>query len=253
LLSNRPSSKRTNLAIGAVQSAVAALASLPDSEEKRRLLADAESCTRAIESWPDRPPTGDEREATMKRVLGLHVGVASLERQAAARGIVPDPEPSPTSDERPTGVPPFDANEYARASEALLRAQPASSDSNATAQPMRDAFDNGQLEEALLLARSLLDATPVHAEARLIATKCTEALEQTYEAELGSMARVPVLAVTEARLRRFTLDEAELAVLRCLDGVASTASVLQRSGLPRLVSLRSLAGLCRRGVVLIRR
>lgn len=80
MLSNRSSSKRTNLALGAVNAAVAALASLPDSDDKRRLLVEVESCARAIDAWTGQPPTAEAREAVMKRVLALHVAVAGLQR-----------------------------------------------------------------------------------------------------------------------------------------------------------------------------
>lgn len=248
VLSNRVSSKRTNLALGAVDAAVAALASLPDSGEKSRLLVEAGSCACAIQSWRDRPPASEEREAMMKRVLRLHVAVAALQREAALAALPADPEP-PEEAERPTKEPDFDLQEYASASDARLRAVPRPSESDVTVERMRESFARGQLEEALSVARSLLDAVPLHAEARLTAAKCTEALEQAYEAELGGMSRVPVLAVSGAELARFTLDEQAVTILHHVDGVTPTGSVLQRAGLPRFVALRSLTALCRRGIV----
>lgn len=250
MLLNR-SSKRTNLALGAVDAAVAALASLPESDHTRRLLAEAESCARGIHSWVDRPPTAEEREATMKRVLGLHVAIAALRREADAGVVSSAPEAPPSSDERPTDVPPFDVDEYASDSEARLRTVPLS-ESDVTLERMRDAFSRGQLEEALSIAQSLLDAAPLHAEARSIASRCAEELLRTYETELGPTAATPVLAITAGELSAFSLDEPSSALLHHIDGTASIAAVLQRAGLPRLVALRSLTGLCRRGIVSLR-
>jgi len=248
VLSNRVSSKRTDLARGAVDAAVAALASLPDSDEKSRLLVEAESCARAIQSWPDRPPTSEEREAMMKRVLRLHVAVAALQREAAVAALPADAEP-PEEPERPTNGPEFDLQEYASASDARLGAVPRAGESDVTVERMRESFARGQLEEALSVARSLLDAVPLHAEARLTAARCTEALEHAYEAELGGMSRVPVLAASSVELARFTLDDQALAILHHVDGATPTGSVLRSSGLPRFVAMRALTALCRRGIV----
>lgn len=250
MLSTRVASKRTNLALGAVDAAVAALASLPDSGEKSRLLVEAESCARAIQSWPDRQVTSEEREAMMKRLLRLHVAVASLQREAAAAALPAAPEP-PEESERPTNRPDFDLQEYASASDARLRAVPRAGESDVTVERMRESFARGQLEEALSVAQSLLDAVPLHAEARRTVAKCTEALERAYEAELGGMSRVPVLAVSSVELARFTLDEQALAILHRVDGVTPTGGILQRAGVPRFVAMRVLTALRRRGIISI--
>lgn len=249
MLADRHPSKRTGLALGAVHAALTALASLPDSAEKQRLLGEAESCARAVHSWVDRAPSDPEREAMMKRVLALHVAVATLQREKPTPAIPSGLDSGQPCAERPTDIPPFDPDEYASDSEARLRILPPSSESDVTTERMRDAFERGELEEALSLARSLLDAVPLHADARLIAAKCTEALEQTYQGELGPMTCAPVLAVSVDELHRFTLDDTALQLVHFIDGATPTASVLQRSGLPRLVALRCLASLYRRGIV----
>lgn len=43
--------------------------------------ARAESYLREADGWSTSPPTVEERERLMKRVLGLHTAVAKLERQ----------------------------------------------------------------------------------------------------------------------------------------------------------------------------
>lgn len=87
MLSNRFSSKRTNLALGATHAAVGVLARLPDSDEKRRLLVEAEACRRHIQDWSDQSPTPEAREAVMKRVLALHLSVTALRRSATASAV----------------------------------------------------------------------------------------------------------------------------------------------------------------------
>jgi hypothetical protein len=40
----------------------------------------AQDCQTQLDAWPTCPPTADEREELMKRVLGLHVELAKLQR-----------------------------------------------------------------------------------------------------------------------------------------------------------------------------
>jgi hypothetical protein len=77
----RTISNRSSLALDAVHAAIAALSRSADSDEKASLLEDALACEREIQSWPDRPPTAEQREGMMRRILTLNVAVARLPRR----------------------------------------------------------------------------------------------------------------------------------------------------------------------------
>ncbi|MGH7296425.1 MAG: hypothetical protein ACRELB_15915 [Polyangiaceae bacterium] len=59
------------------------LSALPPSQEREQLRAQAEECRREAERWQQSTPAVEERERVMKRVLGLHVAVARLERASS--------------------------------------------------------------------------------------------------------------------------------------------------------------------------
>jgi len=74
-------SRRLALARDAIEIVLRRLAVLPASPEVEELRARAESYSREADGWSTSPPTVEERERLMKRVLGLHTAVAKLERQ----------------------------------------------------------------------------------------------------------------------------------------------------------------------------
>jgi hypothetical protein len=74
--------KRVALAVDSIAAVVAALASIPDSDAKQRLISDAHACEREVLEWPQQPPSDEQREALMKRVLSLHIQVADLRRRS---------------------------------------------------------------------------------------------------------------------------------------------------------------------------
>jgi hypothetical protein len=76
-------SGRTKFAQEAVQSAVEVLGRLPESDDKQRLRGEAYACERAIERWKHQAPTPEQQEATMKRILKLHIEAARLARACA--------------------------------------------------------------------------------------------------------------------------------------------------------------------------
>ena len=60
------------------------LSTLPTSPEVEALRVRAIQYARAVDGWTASPPTSEERDKLMKRILKLHVEVARLER--ASRG-----------------------------------------------------------------------------------------------------------------------------------------------------------------------
>ncbi len=76
-------SRRVRFAQEAVQSATEVLGRLPESDDKQRLRGEAYACERTIEGWKHQAPTPEQHEATMKRILRLHVEAARLARACA--------------------------------------------------------------------------------------------------------------------------------------------------------------------------
>lgn len=66
----------------AIQVLVRHLACLPSSDRALDLRARVEECRREAEDWGASPPSDQEQNGLMKRVLALHVDVTKLERYA---------------------------------------------------------------------------------------------------------------------------------------------------------------------------
>jgi hypothetical protein len=74
----RTSSKRTSLVLDAIDLALAQLAKMPDSVEVRAWRVKAVAYEADAKDWSLAPPTAEQREAMMKKILGLHVAVTKL-------------------------------------------------------------------------------------------------------------------------------------------------------------------------------
>jgi hypothetical protein len=66
----------------AIDIVVRRLAAFPASPEADALRQLAENYQREVDRWAHVDPTLEEQEVLMKRVLGLHIAVARLERPA---------------------------------------------------------------------------------------------------------------------------------------------------------------------------
>jgi len=78
-----PRPQRLSLALKSILAASEVLAKLPDSPEVIALRATAAKLQAEAETWPEKPPTYEEREAMMKKVLVLHVAATKLARPPA--------------------------------------------------------------------------------------------------------------------------------------------------------------------------
>lgn len=111
-------SPRIEFVLEAIQAAFGIMRAQPASQESERLMREATSLRQAVEGWRRSPPSRALREETMKRVLRLHVGAATLARlgpdsplgggAAASRPEFAD------ENDRPTAPPPFDIEAFAR-------------------------------------------------------------------------------------------------------------------------------------------
>lgn len=150
------------------------------------------------------------------------------------------------SDERPTVVPDFDPSAFARDSE--VRQQTAGS-STPTIDEARRLHTEGKHEEALFLVAQVLQAVPFHGEAAKLEADCRDALERECWHVIGSECSILVCELSSDEVKQFALDHMSGFLLSLLDGVTTIEGVLDVCGMPRVLALRHLTGLVRRGIV----
>ena len=176
--------------------------------------------------------------------------VPKLDPGSEARTSIPV-APSWDADDdtaRPTLVPAFDPEAFARDSELKQRAaRPASGEP--TIDEARRLLAEGEAEEALFLLARLLEVVPLHAEASALSNECRAALERDCLSAVGTLSSVLVIAVPADELKGFGLDNMSGFLLSLIDGATDVETVLDLCGRPRLLALRHLRGLVDRGVL----
>jgi hypothetical protein len=153
------------------------------------------------------------------------------------------------SDDRPTLTPGFDPEAFARDSEIRQRVSMAVEEGQGLVDRARALHDGGDHEQALFLVDRLLELEPHHPGAARLSMECRAALERECLGVVGSEATVLVLAVTIDELKSFALDRVSGFLLSLADGSLTVEAILDASGLPRLLALRHLRGLCDRGLL----
>ncbi len=117
---------------------------------------------------------------------------------------------------------------------------------------MRERFALGDYSGALVVAESLLDENPTHAEAREYADSCRSVLQQMYMARIGPLQRIPVVEVARDKLRWLSIDHRSGFVLSLVDGISSLEMILDVSGMPSLDALRILFELVEQRIISLR-
>ncbi len=174
-----------------------------------------------------------------------------MPRSFTPRAIPAAVSPAVEDDEdRPTAIPAFDPEAFARASENRQRA--AIEGGESTIDQARRLHAGGEHERALFLVTRLLELTPSHAEASALAGACRVAIERACVAAIGSPGDVLVSKVSPSELRRFALDPVAGFLFSRIDGATTVEEVLDICGLPRAEALRHLANLRSRGIVGVR-
>lgn len=116
-------------------------------------------------------------------------------------------------------------------------------------QEMRERYSLGDYSGALVVAESILEEEPDHAEALKCEASCRQVLEQMYTARIGPLDRVPFVAVPQEQLRWLSLDHRAGFVLSHVDGNCSLDQILDVSGMPPLDALRILYELLQQRVI----
>jgi hypothetical protein len=158
-----------------------------------------------------------------------------------------DQQEDDDSGDRPTMVPAFDPEAFARDSEVRLRA--ASATGEPTVDGARRLLEGGDPEAALFLLSRLLEVAPLHREASALSQECRAALERECVSAVGSLSTVLVVAVSPAELMGHGLDQMSGFLISLLDGATDLEGLLDVCGQPRLLALRRIRDLVARGVV----
>jgi hypothetical protein len=101
----------------------------------------------------------------------------------------------------------------------------------------------------LVVADEMLAADGADRDAKEAKTRCLQELERIYECRLGSLAQIPVLAVTMKELPNLAIDNRSAFIVSLVDGISTLDMVLDMSGMPRLEALRVLYELTKNGIV----
>ncbi len=109
----------------------------------------------------------------------------------------------------------------------------------------------GEHEEALFLLTRLLELAPLHPQGSRLASECRQALERECLAAIGSESATFVAAVSPEESKRFTLDNVSGFLLSAMDGATDLVTILDISGLPRLLALRHIRSLLQRGIIVV--
>ena len=121
--------------------------------------------------------------------------------------------------------------------------------------PLEEArllLDTGDEAGALALVEGLLRRTPSNAPAREIAEECERSLTAKYAAQLGSLVRVPKLAVSVDKLVSLSLDHRAGFLLSFVDGASTLATIVDMSGMSASEVLRTFVELNDRGIIKLR-
>jgi hypothetical protein len=113
-------------------------------------------------------------------------------------------------------------------------------------------LDGGDEEGALAIVDVILRRTPSNAPARRIAEECERALAMKYAGQLGSLARIPKLAVSVDKLVSLSLDHRAGFLISFVDGVSALATIMDMSGMSPSEVLRTFVDLKSRGIITLR-
>ena len=147
-----------------------------------------------------------------------------------------------TESERPTVVPQYDVEAFARES-GVASSPPATVKYR---EQMATVTDPLELEAARIVS-TFSSLPPAMGSAEVEGAVLAE-----YEARLGSFARIPTVTVDALSLSKLPLDQRAGFVLALIDGTLNIEQILDVSGLPAPDTLGILQDLCERKIVTLR-
>jgi hypothetical protein len=111
----------------------------------------------------------------------------------------------------------------------------------------------GEEAMALEIAERVLRAEPDNPEARAFAEDCHARLVMRYTNHLGSLDRIPHVALSPDRLMSLSLDHRVGFLLALVDGGSSLETILDMSGMSAPEALGLLVNLYDSGIIAFRR
>jgi hypothetical protein len=135
--------------------------------------------------------------------------------------------------------------------EALPAVSPENEEMGAWSQGARELVALNDFSGALELLTKILARKPNDAEALRLSAVCEENLTQMYESKLGSMDRVPRVALPPDEIIWLNLDPRAGFVLAQIDGMVTFEDLYAVCGLRRLDTARILSQLVEEGVVVV--
>lgn len=186
-------------------------------------------------------PTEAEAEARRSTIPPIRESGEGEDAWARQRPI-----PSPR---KPTTVPPPPGGGDGGVLDLVdKRSRPSSPTIDLTAE-MVDRYALGDYTAALRIAELILGRDAHHDPAERIAKSCKERLVQLYLSRLGSLTRVPHVAVDASEVRWLGLDHRAAFLLTRVDGLQCLSDVLDVSGMGRLEALKTLVELLDMGAI----
>lgn len=154
----------------------------------------------------------------------------------------PERGTDPLASERPTTVPPFDIETFARA-----QMESAGGRGRAALQELAKRVRAGDLRGGLRVIESLVALEPDSQEVLADAERCREHIAGLCESRLGQLSQVPTRVVEDAD--DASLEATAVVVLALVDGVSSYEMIVEMSTLPRVEALLALDELRREGLI----
>jgi tetratricopeptide (TPR) repeat protein len=114
----------------------------------------------------------------------------------------------------------------------------------------KELFALGDFSGSLELIEKILQVDADHGEARDYLRQNEATLVAMYESKLGSLTRIPRLAIKPEEVMWLNLDHRAGFLLAQIDGSVDYEALFALSGLPRLDTARILANLIADGVIL---
>ena len=167
-----------------------------------------------------------------------------LRRGSGAHPTVPPSIRPPSQSDDPRALP----GEEGGAIDLVDRSRSARHEMDLAAE-MADRYALGDFTGALRAAELLLGKHPDDVEARRYASSSRDRLAQHYTSRLGSMGRVPRVAVPDSEVRWLGIDHKAGFLLSRVDGAHSLEEIVDMSGMPRLEALKMLAELLESGAI----
>jgi len=203
-----------------------------------------------IHTTPTRP-SGAPPSSTPRRSSAT---MAWAEAPTPALGI-----PSPPRGLAPPTLPPRRPPPLPRA-EPLARApsipratpEPAAPRRISPRQEMHERLDVGDFTAALSTAETMLEVDPDDQDAMHVAEVCRAKLKAIYIGRLGSLDKIPVLAVQRVNVRGLSLDHRSGFLLSMVDGMSSIEEIIDIAGMPPLEALRTLYNLVTQQIITLR-